>query len=457
VSLSFRIITRLTVTALVAGGTAYGWLYVKQRHVDNYLRERALVRQAEDIAGYLSIAADGAVDLALPSQLSEYYNSPASRYRYAIRDEAGRILLSSGRRIGPLPGIMKPDQNRTYEYQSGENARTIGAAFRRTIGDRTLVTQVEQGAPMVQSMNAAVFNEFFEDGGWLWIPFIAALLTVSAWTVRRSLAPLHQLSALAAGINPGSSATRLPQRGVPKEIVPLVRAINSALDRLDEGLRQQREFNANAAHQLRTPLAVLTANLDTMSDTATAGKLRYDVDLMSRIVTQLLLVAKLETLNIRVDEQVDLRAAAHEVAENLGPIAVSTRKTLAFDEPPGPVLVAGNRFAVTAAIGNLIENALNHTPAGGFVRIRVSSDASVDVEDSGPGIPAPLRDKIFERFWKGDTREEGAGLGLSIVRRVMSALNGSVSVSDAPQGGARFTLRFAPFGADGRSRPAPTT
>jgi signal transduction histidine kinase len=456
VSLSLRIVTRLTVTALVAGASAYGWLYVKQRHVDSYLRERALVRQAEDIASYLSVAADGAVRLALPSQMSEYYDSPASLYRYAIRDEAGRVLLSSERPAGPVPGGMKPGRSDTYEYQGDGDAWTIGAVFRRTVDNRTLVAQVEQGAPMAQSMNAAVLHEFLVDGGWLWIPFIAALLTVSTWTVRRALAPLRQLSALAADINPGSPATRLPQAGVPKEIVPLVRAVNSALDRLDEGLRQQREFNANAAHQLRTPLAVLAANIDGMSDKATAGKLRYDVDLMSRIVAQLLLVAKLETLNMRVDEQVDLCAAAHEVAENLAPIALSARKTIEFDEPAAPVVIAGNRFAVTAAIGNLVENAIHHTPAGGVVRIGVSADASIDVEDSGPGIPAHLREKIFERFWQSDTSKQGAGLGLAIVRRVMSALNGSVSLSDAPLGGARFTLRFTPLGAGGRPSPAAT-
>ena len=111
---------------------------------------------------------------------------------------------------------------------------------------------------------------------------------------------------------------------------------------------------------------------------------------------------------------------------------------------------------MTAAIGNLVENALTHTPAGGVVRIRVTSGAAIDIEDSGPGIPVHLREKIFERFWKGDTGNEGAGLGLSIVRRVMSALNGSVSVSDAPQGGARFTLQFTPFAAERRSSPPPT-
>ncbi len=450
-SLSTRIITRLTITALLASAAAYGWLYLKQQHVDTYLRERALVRQAAEIAGYLSVAADGEVQLGLPPQMSEYYNSPASRYRYAIRDEAGRILMSSGRRVGPLPGIVKPEPHSTYEYQPDEHARATGAAFRRTLGNRTLVTQVEQSAPMVQSLNAAVLNEFFMDGGWLWVPFIGALLAVSAWTIRRTLAPLHQLSALAADIKPGSSATRLPQTGVPGEIVPLVRAVNSALDRLDDALRQQRDFNANAAHQLRTPLAVLAATIEGMSDQATAAKLRYDADLMSRIVTQLLLVAKLETVNISLDERVDLCAAAHLVAEDLGPLAISVRKSLEIDEPAGPVFVSGNGFAVTAALGNLIENALSHTPTGGCVRIRVGAGGTIDVEDSGPGIPAHLREKIFERFWKGDTSKDGAGLGLSIVRRVMAALRGSVSVSDAPQGGARFRLQFAPFETDGHA------
>ena len=104
----------------------------------------------------------------------------------------------------------------------------------------------------------------------------------------------------------GSSEVRLPNVGVPHEIKPLVSSINNALDRLDDGLRRQQDFNANAAHQLRTPLAVLSANVDMMDDKIIAAKLRYDIDLMSRIVTQLLLVARLETLNIRLDEEVEL-------------------------------------------------------------------------------------------------------------------------------------------------------
>ena len=97
---------------------------------------------------------------------------------------------------------------------------------------------------------------------------------------------------------------------------------------------------------------------------------------------------------------------------------------------------------MTAAVSNLIENALNQVPTGGIVRIRITSAPSIEVHDSGPGVPPELRDKIFERFWRGENSKEGAGLGLSIVRRIMNALNGSVAVSDAPEGGAQFSLIF---------------
>jgi signal transduction histidine kinase len=268
-------------------------------------------------------------------------------------------------------------------------------------------------------------------------------------TIRRSLAPLNALATQAAKIDPGHSTLRLPSAGIPKEILPLVSSVNNVLDRLDEGLRQQREFNANAAHQLRTPLAVLGANIDTMTDSGVAAKLRYDVEVMSRIVNQLLLVARLETLNIRLDERLDLCLTARQAAENLGPIAISTHKMLEVEEPAAPVFIRGNGFVVNIAISNLIENALNHSPPGKAVRIRVTSGPSVEISDSGPGIPAEFREKIFERFWRGEASKEGAGLGLAIVRRIMHALNGTVAVADARDGGAQFTLQFPPWvGAD---------
>src|SRR6202162_1566409 len=445
-SLSSRIIVRLTITTAVAAAISYGWLYMKQSHVEAYLRERTLVRQAQEVSSFISTSRDGSVYLDLPSKLSEAYNNPGSRYRYVVRDEAGRVVATSGRRVGPLQDFIQLQDRHIYEYRiDAENTNMLGAAVRTDIGQKVLFTQVEQTVPMTQSLHAAVFNEFFMDGGWLGIPFLLAVLGISAFTVRRSLAPLNELAILATKIDPGHSTLRLPSAGIPKEILPLVGSVNNVLDRLDEGLRQQREFNANAAHQLRTPLAVLGANIDTMTDWGAAAKLRYDVELMSRIVNQLLLVARLETLNVRLDERIALCLTARQAAENLGPIAISTHKTLEVDEPAEPVFIRGNGFVVNVAISNLIETALNHSPRGEAVRIRVTPNPSVEIHDSGPGVPPEFRQKIFERFWRGEASKEGAGLGLAIVRRIMHALNGTVSVGDAQEGGAQFTLQFPPW------------
>src|ERR1700681_4219430 len=448
-SLARKIIKRLMITTLVGTGVAYGWLYLKATHVQNYLEQRALVQQAREISDFISIGENGSVVLNLPPRLSEAYNSVKSSYRYAVRDEAGRIVAASGRGIGPVPLLMG-SQRRSYEQGSGDT-RIIGAAIETTFDQRTFTTQVEQIALRLQSINAAVFNEFVADGGWLIIVFLLVQLGISVFTVRRGLLPLEELSALAGKISPGNSNIRLPQSGVPQEILPLVGAVNSALDRLDEGMQQQREFTANAAHQLRTPLTVLAANIDMMSDEAVAAKLRYDVDLMSRIVTQLLLVARLESLNVCVDEPVELSTMVREAAENLGPLVISTQKTLEVDGPTSPVFVRGNPHAVVAAVSNLIENALNHSPPGGAVKIRVTARPSIEVLDCGPGVPPHMREKIFERFWRGESSKEGAGLGLAIVARIMRALRGEVSVSDAPGGGAKFSLEFPVFSAQAPS------
>jgi len=182
-----------------------------------------------------------------------------------------------------------------------------------------------------------------------------------------------------------------------------------------------------------------------MADSAMVAKLRYDVELMSRIVNQLLLVARLETLNIGLDEPVNLCLTVRQAAENLGPIAISAHKTLEVEEPTTPVFIRGNGFLVNVGISNLIENALNHSPPGKAVRIRVTASPSVEIHDCGPGIPVEFREKIFERFWRGASSNEGAGLGLSIVRRIMTALDGAVSVGHSREGGAQFTLRFPPW------------
>jgi signal transduction histidine kinase len=242
---------------------------------------------------------------------------------------------------------------------------------------------------------------------------------------------------------------------VPREVLPLVQSINTALGRLERGLRQQREFNANAAHQLRTPLSVLMANLDTLKERHIADRLRADVEHMSRIVSQLLLAARLEDTSIKSDEKIDLNDIAAETAGNLAPLALTSGKSIELVRSDQPVVICTNTFAVRAALANLIENAIKHTSKGTSVRLRVTDHPSIEVADHGPGIPFDQRMSVFERFWQGDRASGGAGLGLAIVDQIMRALQGSVSIGDAPGGGAIFALNF-PAASRGSSMKNPT-
>ena len=177
----------------------------------------------------------------------------------------------------------------------------------------------------------------------------------------------------------------MPTDRVPLEILPLVRSMNAALDRLENGLQRQLEFNANAAHQSRTPLAVLTANLGSLNEPQIVDLLRVDVEHMTRIVSQLLLVARLETSLFNLDEVIDPTGVA-DIASRASSARAGVAKvdrTVRSDQ----AVRSTNSFALRAALCNLIENAIQHTPEGTSVRIRVTSRPAVEVMDSGPGVP----------------------------------------------------------------------
>ncbi|HUL04986.1 MAG TPA: ATP-binding protein [Candidatus Acidoferrum sp.] len=273
------------------------------------------------------------------------------------------------------------------------------------------------------------------------LPLMAAVLIIGVLTIRDSLAPMQQLARRAARISPTATDVRLPAAGLPPELKPMVVAINGALDRLDEGFRMQREFTADAAHELRTPLAILATHLDSLENKQVAAALRADVERMSRLVNQLLSVATLEALAVAPDEIADLQAIAVDVAGSLAPLALKRGRSIAVTGTTEPVAVRGNAESLRQALRNLIENALQHTPAGTEVEIEVTHEPAVHVSDRGPGVPPELRSRVIQRFWRADRRKgEGSGLGLAIVSRILAAHGGRLAVDDAAGGGARFSL-----------------
>jgi signal transduction histidine kinase len=409
------------------------------------LQHRALRDHADTLARYLKMGRDGTWTLALPAGLQELYSEAYGRYGYAVLDEQGGVLFSSLDDRSPIfPADRRAAQPAFLQTRLG-NAVIDGASIPEQVGDRTFWIQVAQDLEHRDVLIDDIVAEFFPRVGWITIPILLLLLVIDILIFRRALDPVWQASKTAQTIGPARTDVRLPSAAMPREILPLVRAVNAALDRLEQGFRTQREFTADAAHELRTPLTVLRARVDTLDNPVVREALREDIAGMSRIVSQLLDIAELESFVVDPAEKADLHSICAEVAAFIAPLALAQGKTIALTGTRGPVWIKGNPETLFRAIRNLAENAINHTPEGTLVEIDVAANGTVRVLDDGPGIPENEREVIFRRFWRRDRRRPGsAGLGLSIVSRIVEAHAGSITVENRAEGGAAFALRFAP-------------
>ncbi len=295
------------------------------------------------------------------------------------------------------------------------------------------------------------------------------------------LAVLLVWFALARGIRPlaelqqrirkreSTDLSAIAESDVPDEVAPLVRAINDLLQRLDHSIAAQRHFLADAAHQLKTPLAGLRMQAELAAREIDSGRsdpasmkhslrqIAHSTQRAAHMVNQLLSMARAEDAGQTLRRQpVDLTAVTHAVVRDFVPRAIERRIDLGYE---GPEASASTRLQAEPVllgelVRNLVDNALHYTPPGGTVTARVVPDPSgqavvLQVEDSGPGIAPEEREAIFRSFYRAqDNPVEGSGLGLAIVREVAERHGAEVTIADArPRGGATspgalFTVRF---------------
>ena len=449
-SLQVRLAVRLAVLYVAAAAIAVGVLVYQVYDTAGSLNDRELGLRAEDLARAIVVDGTGQPRLDLPAKLAAAYAAAPEDDLFAIRDTNGRVIAASPDEFAERVSKWPPATDESSYFRlSGAGSEDFGSetyyglnvALETAAGPMWIsVARTEGSDALIRS----ILREFVVNAIWVSPLLMLATLAIGIFAIRNGLKPVREVSRMAASIGPDATSVRLPEQNLPTEIMPLVASINHALDRLEKGFAVQREFTANAAHELRTPLAIITSALETMDGNSELEQLRTDVGRMNRLVEQLLRVARLDSVALEFGA-LDLNKVASSAVAAMAPWAIAQDKAIAFAGTEWPVNVKANAPALEDALRNLIENAVAHAPAGTEVTVTVDRAGRIDVADRGRGVPQKDRENIFRRFWRGaGEKKEGAGLGLAIVSEIMRAHRGSVSVADNPGGGAVFTLSFPP-------------
>jgi signal transduction histidine kinase len=446
------IISRIVILHVVAVvitsifmSLALSWLL---SYATNNIHNEAMQEQAVTVGEHLRARPDGHLELDLPLDLLGLYSQAYGRYLYAVIDDQGRVLFSSLENHAALFPIDARSGAVEFLQDRRGDATVSGASIKKTIGDRTVWIQTGENLANRDVLIDDIVADFYKNVGWITLPILLVLLIADIAIFRRALRPLWQASEIARDIGPTRTDLRLPTKEIPREVRPLVSAINLALDRLEQGFRIQRDFTADAAHELRTPLSILRTRLDTLEDKQISETLRKDVDGMAHIISQLLDIAELDAFVVDPLEKADLRSVTAEVAEFVAPLALTQGKDIALLGETEPVWVKGNSEMLSRAIRNLAENAINHTAPGTTVEFFIDESGTVSVLDHGPGVADDERNLIFQRFWRRDRRKAGStGLGLSIVQRIAELHSATITLENRRPAGACFSLKFIPLRA----------
>ena len=274
------------------------------------------------------------------------------------------------------------------------------------------------------------------------IPLSLLLLLFNIFAVRRVLLPLRRAEAEVDALDADNGLSRLSEMPEPREVNTLVRAVNRALKRLDESMAILRGFTANAAHELRTPLAIMQLSLDKLPPSPLRDDLQTDTQHLTRLVGQMLDLAQADVMAIEPNVPVDLAAIGREIVTAMAPRVFEAQRDLRF-ESTGDTRMLGHAEAIYRIYRNLIDNALAHAPGDTSIEVTAGPGPQLGVRDHGPGIADEDLPHIFERFWRKDRRKtDGAGLGLGIVQRLAQAHGGVITVENAAGGGAHFRVTF---------------
>lgn len=424
--------------------------YLLALHFTTQAYDRSLHASILDIERQLTVV-DSRPAMDLPRAALQMLEShDEDRVFYRVVTASGQHIAGDSSLPPALP--VKVGQLRFYDAQFGDATVRVAVKLIALSGaPEPVLVEVAETTDARRSITRDILLAIIALEGLLIL--VAAL---GVWYgVSRGLGPLQRLRE-EVGRRSDQDLSPVDSRRVPREAQPLVDAINGLLARLGSALAAHRRFVANAAHQLRTPLAGLHTQAELALRETEPEALRRSLEKLhqaagraAHLVGQLMALARLEPRSGRPlqGEQLDLNELARTTTSRWVPQALTRGIDLGFEGCEAPVRLLGDRLLLEELLGNLIDNAIRYTPAGGEATVRVEhgSAAVLSVEDNGPGIPEDERPQMLERFQRGRAagQTEGSGLGLAIVREIASTHGADVSLEAGRDGcGTRVRVIF---------------
>ena len=372
-----------------------------------------------------------------------------------VRRGDGRLLYSSRDAAVP-PRLLAPggdgDEALGWQAADGRRYRGISGVVSPAIaGDAGVMVAVA-----IDLGHHEHFMRSFRRALWSVVALAALLSGFLGWMVaRRGLAPLRDICSVAAGITANRLDQRLTVAAIPQELAEVVQTLNDMLSRLEESFRRLANFSSDLAHELRTPVSnLLTQTQVTLARARSADEYQdvlasnaEELERLSRTVADMLFLARADNdLLVPHRETIDLADEVTSLFDFYEALAADKGLHL---QASGSAVVCGDRLMLRRAVGNLLSNAVRHTPPGGWVRVRLddaaAGEAVVSVVNDGETIAAEQLPRLFDRFWRVDRSRqhggEGAGLGLAIARSIARAHQGDVGVTSA-DGVTTFELRL---------------
>jgi two-component system, OmpR family, sensor histidine kinase TctE len=417
-------------------------LYSKTLEAVNTAYDRTLLASAKSIGEELDVRGydeDAVLRARVPYAALEAFEADLqTRMYYRVSDLKGRVVsgfddLPFWR--GTIPS--QPPYAALVDFYDTEfrNRPVRVAVLLQPVATETgramAVIQVAETLELRRSLTRRILVDFL----WQQAGLVLVIGLVVMLVVQRATRPVRRLSSELQA-RPEGDLTPLPAAGAPRELLPLVDATNEVMARLASLLENQKRFVRDSSHQLRTPLAVLKAQVQSalrgdVEPRQALQEISETVDRATVLANQMLSLAKVEQLRQELPAQVnDLSEAVRSVALELAPLIADEEIEFDIDTQPAPV--RAHEWMLRELARNLLHNAVKHTPAGGTLSVRVLADAqaaALVVSDSGPGLAPELQARLFQPFSPGDPRT-GSGLGLAICQEIVRALGGTIELQN---------------------------